>query len=92
MFYNKNIRLERGSFVEQTNKNRYFSPKIVEHYPLKFENQISGGDRSTSSFPGKGWGVEGTPPTDTGNFPGGGNTGGVFPGRGHGWGRGNSRP
>lgn len=80
--------------MENANKNSYTSPRIVEHYPFKFENQISGGGDITpaSSFPGKGWGVGGTPPTDTGTFPGGGNTGGVFPGRGKGRGRGNSRP
>jgi len=34
------------------------------------------------TFPGLGWGVDGIPAKERGDFPGGGNTGGYFPGVG----------
>ena len=81
--------------MEKADKNSYSSPKIVEHYPFKFENAISSNTDPISgggSFPGTGNGVGGTPGQVPGTFPGGGNTGGVFPGKGNGKGRGNNRP
>ena len=33
-------------------------------------------------FPGLGWGVSGIPAKERGDFPGNGNTGGIFPGKG----------
>jgi hypothetical protein len=66
-------------------KEKYDKPKIISHSPIRFETAQSGGNSATpagGSFPGLGWGVDGTPAEERGDFPGGGNTGGVFPGKG----------
>lgn len=56
----------------------YERPEIVYTRAIVFETTVSGG----SSFPGLGGGVDGVPAEERGDFPGGGATGGVFPGRG----------
>lgn len=56
----------------------YESPQVLRHVPIKFETSPS----EPGTFPGLGWGVDGVPAEERGDFPGGGNTGGVFPGRG----------
>lgn len=63
----------------------YVKPQVITHAPIKFETQISGGNSGGGqggSFPGLGWGVDGVPAKERGDFPGGGATGGVFPGKG----------
>lgn len=61
-------------------KKEYYKPEVISHYPITFETSISNNNKG--SFPGLGWGVDGTPAIERGDFPGGGSTGGIFPGRG----------
>lgn len=56
----------------------YVKPEVLNHNPIRFETKVSDG----GSFPGLGWGVDGVPAKERGDFPGGGATGGVFPGKG----------
>lgn len=60
-------------------KQTYEKPAVLNHHPIQFETVVSG---SSSSFPGLGNGVDGVPAEERGDFPGGGATGGTFPGRG----------
>ncbi|TCN22214.1 hypothetical protein [Mesobacillus foraminis] len=63
-------------------KERIVKPQVLSHTPIRFETQISGS--TNKPFPGLGWGVDGIPAKERGEFPGGGATGGVFPGKGKG--------
>lgn len=55
---------------------RIEKPEVLSHKPIVFETAVSSG----GSFPGLGHGVDGKPSKKEGNFPGGGDTGGQFPG------------
>ena len=52
-------------------KTKYIKPEIISHSPIRFETAASGGTTDTSSFPGLGKGVNGTPAKERGDFPGG---------------------
>lgn len=61
-------------------KRTYEKPELLSHTAIKFETLVSGTGKG--SFPGLGWGVDGLPAEERGDFPGQGATGGVFPGKG----------
>lgn len=64
-------------------QNLYEKPKVLKQTQIRFETTPSGDSGNTKGkFPGLGWGVGGTPAQERGDFPGGGSTGGQFPGRG----------
>lgn len=64
-------------------KPMYEKPELLDHNSIQFETKVSSpASPGTSSFPGLGHGVDGVPAKERGDFPGGGGTGGVFPGKG----------
>lgn len=58
--------------------NLYQSPQVLTHVPIRFETAPS----ECGSFPGLGWGVDGKPAKERGEFPGGGPNKCGFPGVG----------